>query len=174
MEVIETVKQLLKTLSHSEAKEFVSISERLNLSAKDFEAYATWSSKAYTRNCIGRDDHFELLLLCWNPKQITPIHCHNNEECWVLNLQGEFEEVRYDEEIPDSGELMEISREIMSEGGLSYMNDSMGFHSLANLSSERAMSLHLYMNPIDQCRIFDEEKKELVWKSLSYDSVATL
>lgn len=174
MTPIDTVEELVKALHHSEAKDFINISQRLNLKASDFEEYASWSDEAYTRNCINREDHYELLLLCWNPKQVTPIHCHNGEECWVLNLKGDFREIRFDEKSPDSGELVEIQREEMPVGGISYMNDNMGFHSLENLSSERAMTLHLYMDPIESCRIYDEENQVFVRKKLSYDSVASL
>ncbi len=174
MDTIDSVEELVKVLSKSEAKEFVKISERLKLEAADFKEFATWSGEAYTRNCISRDDHYELLLLCWEPHQITPIHCHNGEECWVLGLEGEFEEVRFDEKSPDQGELIEISREHLSEGGISYMNDNMGFHHIENLSAKRGMTLHLYMDPIDSCRVYDEDSKSFIRKKLSYDSVAEL
>lgn len=174
MDSIDSVEELVTILSQSQASDFVKISEKLNLNASDFEDFASWKKEGYTRNCIAKEDHYELLLLCWGPRQKTPIHCHNGEECWVLNLKGDIEEIRYDEKTPDSGELVEVSKERFSEGGLSYMNDDMGFHALENLNDSQAMTLHLYMDPIESCRIFDEEKQEFVRKKLAYDSVANL
>lgn len=174
MESIDSVEELVTVLARSQAHEFVGISERLNLKASDFEGFATWSEQHYTRNCISKDDHYELILLCWEGHQKTPIHCHNGEECWVLNLKGELKEIRFEEKSPDSGELVATSNEILQDGGISYMNDNMGFHLLENMQGERAMTLHLYMDPIDSCRIFDEDKQEFIRKKLSYDTVADL
>ena len=46
------------------------------LNEAEFEKYATWNQESYTRNCIARTDTYELILLCWEKKQETPIHEH--------------------------------------------------------------------------------------------------
>jgi cysteine dioxygenase len=169
---IDSVSQLIQVLENSQASDFVKISKRLKLKAFDFKEYASWGEDSYTRNCIGRNEHYELLLLCWDAQQDTPIHCHNGEECWVYNLQGNFEEIRFDFKDNTEEELVETSRETMGPDEISYMHDNMGFHSLHNRSNQRGMTLHLYMNPIDSCRIYDEEKGAFVRKEMSYDTVA--
>ena len=62
----------------------------------------------------------------------------------------------------------------MKPDEISYMHDNMGFHSLHNRSTQRGMTLHLYMNPIDTCRIYDEEKGRFIRKEMSYDTVAEM
>ncbi len=169
---IDSVSQLIQVLEKSQASDFVKISKRLKLKASDFEEHASWGEDSYTRNCIGRNEHYELLLLCWDAQQDTPVHCHNGEECWVYNLQGNFEEIRFDFKDESEEELIETSRETMQAKEISYMHDNMGFHSLHNRSKQRGMTLHLYMNPIDSCRVFDEEVGSFVRKEMSYDTVA--
>lgn len=169
---IESVSQLIQVLENSQASDFVKISKRLKLKASDFEEYASWGKDSYTRNCVSRNKHYELLLLCWDAQQDTPIHCHNGEECWVYNLQGNFEEIRFDYQGQAEEELVETSRETMATDEISYMHDNMGFHSLHNRSNQRGMTLHLYMNPIDSCRVYDEEVGDFVRKEMSYDTVA--
>jgi cysteine dioxygenase len=169
---IDCIEQLIKVLENSKASDFARMSERLSLQADDFLEYSSWEGKSYTRNCISRNDHYELLLLCWDPKQDTPIHCHNGEECWVYNLQGDFEEIRYDFRGEDQENLFETSRHPMRPKEISYMHDKLGFHSLHNRSASRGMTLHLYMNPIDSCRVFDHIKNRFVRKEMSYDTVA--
>lgn len=169
---IDSVSQLIEELENCQASDFVKVSKRLKLKAEDFQEFASWSKNSYTRNCISRSNNYELLLLCWDAKQDTPIHCHNGEECWVYNLQGNFEEIRFDFKEGSENELVEISRDSMQADEISYMHDNMGFHSLHNRSSHRGMTLHLYMNPIDTCRIYNEEKGRFIRKEMCYDTVA--
>jgi cysteine dioxygenase len=171
-EDIDSIGQLIKVLENSKASDFARMSERLKLKADDFLVYSSWEEKSYTRNCISRNEHYELLLLCWPANQDTAIHCHNGEECWVYNLQGHFEEIRFKLKEDSEDELIETSRDSMQPDQVSYMHDNMGFHSLHNRSNYRGMTLHLYMNPIDSCRVFDEDQGAFVRKEMSYDTVA--
>jgi cysteine dioxygenase len=170
-EDIDSIEQLIKVLENSKASDFAKLSKSLKLKADDFIEYSSWDDKSYTRNCISRNDHYELLLLCWNPKQDTPIHCHNGEECWVYNLQGAFEEIRYDFKDDNKEELIETTRHPMQPREISYMHDKLGFHSLHNRSNIRGMTLHLYMDPIDSCRVFDNQQNGFIRKDMSYDTV---
>lgn len=112
-----------------------------------------WNTKHYARNCVYRNQEFELILLCWEPGQETPVHCHGGEECWVHLIQGALEEDRFEEK---SGMVAnKVSNAKLAETDLTYMNDSMGFHSLKNISEGRAISLHLYAKPIHSCRVYN-------------------
>lgn len=169
MKKITKLADLLEALPHCSGKDYVSIAKKLDLNSSEFEAYSFWSDEHYTRNCIARSDDYELILLCWEPGQKTPIHGHGGEECWVLLLQGAIEETRY--ELDADKQPQALPAERMSAGKISYMNDMMGLHSLHNIGKTRAMSLHLYMNPIDQCRVYQPSKQQLKVKELSYYSL---
>jgi cysteine dioxygenase len=59
----------------------------------------------------------------------------------------------------------------LSPGRLTYMEDSMGYHTLKNHSDERAMTLHLYISPIDTCKVFNDTTEDsFKLKELKYDS----
>lgn len=160
---------MLEVLPHCNGQEYVDIAANMNIPTADFEAYANWSEEHYTRNCIDRTEKYELILLCWEPGQVTPIHCHAGEECWVYTLQGKLEEERYDID-DETCQLKQTGHEKMRETQISYMNDNMGFHRLINNDQQRSMTLHLYMNPIDRCRVYDEDKGEFVETDLEYDT----
>jgi cysteine dioxygenase len=170
-EKINTINYLVNELKNIESEEeYKKIVKRLEIPVEEYKPYMHWSKDHYTRNCIARTEDFELILLCWSEGQETPIHCHNNQECWVYVVEGEFDEQRFVESEKKSEEL-EVDAELqLEEDGVSYMNDDMGYHSLANISDGRAMSLHLYMNPIDECSIYNEESGEFEWKTMKYDS----
>lgn len=167
---ITSIKQLVDELDQiTKEEDYKKLVNRLAIDIKEYTPYAHWSDETYTRNCIRRTDDYELILLCWNEGQETPIHCHNNQECWVYVVKGEFDEQRFKE--GDGKEEIEVEAEMQLEkDGISYMNDDMGYHSLANINDGRSMSLHLYMNPIDECNIYNEETGEFELKKLVYHS----
>ena len=169
MEFVNNLPQLLSVLPECEGPDYLKIAKDMNIPPSDFKAYEFWSKEGYTRNCLARTDSYELLLLCWDSNQGTPIHCHNGEECWVYIIKGELEEERY--EMNESDDLVLVEKSISQASDLSYMSDEMGYHLLRNTKSQRAMSLHLYMNPINECSIYDEENGVFIYKELQYDSV---
>lgn len=168
MQAINNLDELLETLAKCSGQEFVKLATRLDLQAEDFEEYSFWDSESYTRNCVSRNEDYELILLCWEAGQETPVHCHNGEECWVYALQGNMEEIRYQSKSNSDHDIYESERGLMNEGSLAYMHDSMGYHSLHNNSSARAMTLHLYMKPIPSCRVYDDEKNQFIRKEMVY------
>ncbi|MEQ8908407.1 MAG: cysteine dioxygenase family protein [Vicingaceae bacterium] len=163
----QLVEELKEVKNESEYKKMV---KRLNIPLSDYEPYAHFNKEHYTRNCVARTKEFELILLCWEEGQVTPVHCHNNQECWVYVVKGEFDEQRFVES-EKKDEVIEVEQEMQLEkDGISYMNDDMGYHSLENIHDGRSMSLHLYMNPIDECNIFNEETEEFEIKEMEYYS----
>lgn len=164
---ISSLKQLVNTLPHCSGHQYVEIAGKMEIPLEDFEPFAFWNNETYTRNCIDRGEGYELILLCWEKGTDTPIHCHGGEECWVYGLKGEILEKRFD--FSGDEQNIEVTKvERMKTDSISYMNDNMGFHKLINVGDGRAMTLHLYMNPIDRCRVYDEDKEEFKYAELAY------
>lgn len=169
-EVIQSLNELVSALSEGERTTFDNIIRSSKLQISDLEAHCSWSQEAYTRNCIVENEKFELILLCWEKGQFTPIHTHGGEECWVKVIEGEFEETIYKES--ELGELNVVKTGVSKFGDTSYMIDFMGSHRLKNSFNQRSMSLHLYAKPIRNCKIYDEDRNEFVSKELVYDTVS--
>jgi len=167
---IQTINELITTLSEEERTTYGSILRDLSIPLSTFHNFCSWSEESYTRNCIAENDDFELILLCWNKGQKTPIHDHGGEECWVKLLDGAFKETIFQKN--ESGELTESSSFISKAGDISYMKDFMGFHSLENIADRKSMSLHLYAKPIRNCNVYCEDSKKIDNKNLAYDTVA--
>lgn len=168
MKSIKSISELVKQLSISSRKDINNLIKRLEIPITEFEKIASWNTEFYTRNCIARTEDFELLLLCWQAGQETPIHCHNDQDCWVFLIEGNITENQYkndDNDIP----VLTVS-ELMTKNGSYYINDFIGLHSLHNLKNERAMSLHFYFNPIKECSYYNDKQKEYKTKILSYNS----
>ena len=170
--IVETLRELVTALSEGERATYNSIVRSMNIPISVFEAHCSWSDDCYTRNCVADTENFELILLCWEPEQMTPIHDHGGEECWVTVIQGAFKETIY--RLDDHDEPEELKSSIYETNEVSYMIDFMGFHSLKNVSGTRSMSLHLYAKPIRNCNMYDEESEELVNKELDYTTISEL
>ena len=169
MEEISTLKRLIEKLDQcNQRKDYIQLANTLTLGEDELKEYAFWDKHHYTRNCIKRTEDYELLLLCWEKGQETPIHSHNGEECWVHLAAGQLYEQRFEE---DENHLpFRVDEQKMNNADLSYMNDKMGYHKLINIADGRSMTLHLYVQPIDQCYIFNEEEQKFILKDLSYHS----
>mgnify|MGYP000005816571 CR=1 FL=1 len=167
---LQSLDDLISALSEGERTTYNHIIHSVNLQSSDFENFSSWSKDCYTRNCIINNEQFELILLCWEKEQITPIHDHGGEECWVKVIEGEFRETIYKED--EKGELNVVKSAISKANDVTYMKDFMGFHSLENLSNKRSMSLHFYAKPIRNCNVFDENSGAFVNKEMTYNTTA--
>jgi cysteine dioxygenase len=169
MNRIESLNELIETLDDCDPEDYVKLAKHMKLPHSDFEKYAHWKPDGYTRNCIERTDAYELILICWNPGNETPIHCHSEQRCWVYQVEGKLSELRY--KADELGTLVVCNEMELSPGRLTYMEDSMGYHTLKNHSDERAMTLHLYISPIDTCKVFNDTTEDsFKLKELKYDS----
>ena len=168
---IKSLNELVSALSEEERTQYDDIIRTMKLPSSVYKNICTWSNESYTRNCIFENEKFELILLCWESGQFTPIHDHGGEECWVKIIEGEFKETIY--KIDSKGQMVNVKSIISTTNDVTYMVDFMGFHRLENLSNKRSLSLHLYAKPIRSCKVFDEDTREFSNKKMIYDTVSS-
>jgi len=167
MNYINTVKQLAQILNEADPLQHHHIMKRIRLSACDLKAYTSWSKQDYTRNCLARTNLYELILLCWDIGARTPIHGHDGKDCWMYQIQGTVQEIRFESE----GEsLKESNRMTLAPGKLTFMNDRMGYHTIGNISSEKAITLHIYASPIDSCKVYNDQTECFESRKMSYNT----
>ena len=169
-ETFQSLDELISALSEGERTNYDRIFRSTNLPISFYESYCSWSEDSYTRNCIIDSEKFELILICWGESQMTPIHDHGGEECWVKVIEGELREKIYQKN--DTGALTIVKSAISKTNDITYMIDFMGFHSLENLSNKRSMSLHLYAKPIRSCNLYDVDSGAFISKDLVYNTVS--
>lgn len=168
MQKITTIDQLIECFDDAEPSEQVSVLKSIDIPITEFEQYATWKEGGYTRNCLVRKDGFEFILLCWSEGASTPIHGHGGQDCWVYQVAGEVKEHRYKEE---NGTFEIVNEAVLTEGRITYMHDRMGYHALKNTSRGKAMTLHVYANPIDRCKVYNEDISAFEIKEMEYDTI---
>ncbi len=153
--------------------QFHEVMSRIHFKAEAVDKYCHFDRHQYTRNLIARTDNFELLALCWEPGQITPIHDHAGSDGWVYALRGTIEEVRFQcSWSVDGAAQVERGDSLKATAGeMTYINDDIAWHTVANPTRERAVSLHLYSGPIDSCSYFDPNSRTIRIRQMTYFSV---
>lgn len=123
--------------------------------------YAIWTDKPYTRVCLFENTAFELILICWNPNAQTAIHDHDDQNCRVFFLDGPFQETIY---CVNGKNTLQTNH--IDPGSTSRMKKGRLCHSLKNASDRKAMTLHLYNEPIKSCRVRKSSKDVPMEKTL--------
>ena len=60
----------------------------LELNIAALEECIGYSDDGYQRNVISKNEHYELVAICWTPGQDTPIHDHVGSDCAFLIVSG--------------------------------------------------------------------------------------
>lgn len=167
MPSIKSLKQLINNFEDEPKSERSKILNSIEIPANDFRKFASWKEDSYTRNCIARTQAFEFILICWDENASTPIHGHDNKDCWMYQIEGALNEKIYKE--TDSG-FETISEETLTKNNVGFMHDNLGFHRLENDLPQRAMSLHIYATPIDKCLVYSDKAHKFETVELSYDN----
>ncbi len=139
--------------------------------------YFFWSKNFYTRNLIYKDERFELMALCWDKGQVSRIHNHADQMCWMTvpvgKLRGQNFRILEIEEANGFCKLQETDQFDLSDCLAAKVELEEPVHQILNLSEfdERAVSLHIYSKPFEKCLSYCRETDRFAEVSLYYTSV---
>ena len=120
--------------------------ERLEIEPGALAPFQNFSDEGYQRNLVYRTGSFEILLLCFEPGQRTPIHDHAGSACGVKVLEGKATETTF-RVIGDGYLSPSLTRQLLAPGVVGSVD--MDIHQLANFQAdERLMTLHIYSPPL--------------------------
>jgi cysteine dioxygenase len=137
--------------------------------------YSFFQPTHYTRNLIHKCELFEVLAVCWDVGQSSPIHNHQDQNCWMAVPMGRLAVQNYDVlEEGDAGycALSPAERIVMDPTHPSAVDHDRPIHAVLNLpeNGARAISLHVYSRPYDRCLVYSLEQKSRREVPLFYDS----
>jgi len=139
---------------------------------EDWRAFALAAPEAYTRNLVARAESFELIVLCWQKDQESPVHNHAGQQCWMAILEGEIEEIQFEEpRAGHAGPLKRTSTRTCARGKVAYIDDDIALHVVRPVPGTAGCSLHLYSRPIETCGIYDPDTGVVSQRTLRYHSV---
>lgn len=102
----------------------------------------------FQKNLIQRDKNFEVFLINWPVEYESNIHNHASHGCLMKILQGNLKENIY------STQLDLLETKIKNKGNVSYIDDSIGYHSIHNQYDFNATSIHVYSPPLHKTDYF--------------------
>lgn len=166
------VADLEALLSRGErGKPVVSLLEAYAAEHRDWCNFAFFKEDEYTRNLVAKNEHFELLILCWGAHQISPIHNHEGQCCWMTVLEGSVTEAHYVRpEQVKPGPLEALKSRTYHAGQVAYINDDIALHVVSSAGGAPAVSIHLYAKAFDQCNVYCPETGKITRKRLSNHS----
>ncbi|MGH9863189.1 MAG: cysteine dioxygenase [Candidatus Acidiferrales bacterium] len=138
--------------------------------------YLFFSAASYTRNLIFKNDLFELLAIGWDVGQVSRIHNHREQQCWMLVPIGKLKNQNYRVVARDltamTCRLEPSSAFLITPTAPLEVDQDEPVHQVLNLREfqERAVSLHIYSRPFNTCEVYSLEKGTYCDVPLHYTS----
>lgn len=139
---------------------------RNTVDVSTLSSYLYFSREHYTRNLIQRTPLYELIAICWDVGQRSPIHNHRDQKCWMAMAYGKVEVHNFRLVNKDPGshfcELQPSSRFLIEAGKPQEVDPEEPIHRVSNPRSfgSRAVTLHVYSLPFDTCEVYDLKTKK--------------
>ncbi len=136
-----------------------------------------WSEKFYTRNLIYKDERFELMSLCWDKGQVSRVHNHADQMCWMMVVDGTLRGQNFTvDEIDERRgycKLRETETFDLSDCLSAKVELEEPIHQILNLPEfdERAVSLHIYSKPFESCLSYCRDTDTFKEVPLHYSSI---
>jgi len=138
--------------------------------------YLLFSRASYTRNLIFKNETFELLAICWDVGQVSRIHNHRDQQCWMMVPMGKLKNQNYRLVARDaktqSCRLVPSTELLITPESPLEVDQKEPVHQVLNLAewNERAVSLHIYSRPFNTCEVYFLDKGTYCDVPLHYTS----
>ena len=125
------------------------------------QQHVHFNSEHYTRNLIHRTHMFELIAICWDVGQISAIHNHRGQSCWMAIVHGKVQvqnfRLLHQDPASQTCQLEPTTRFIIDADSPAEVDPEEPIHLVANSAAfgSRAVTLHVYSRPFDTCEVYD-------------------
>lgn len=177
-----TIDQLVRGLREIPDERFVCEPVYDYLSANPVEVdsiqkYLFWSPDFYTRNLVYKDERFEMMAICWERGQVSRVHNHCDQRCWMTVPVGRLKGQNFaiEEMDPSKGycKLKETDAFELADCLTAKVELEQPIHQILNLPEydDRAVSIHIYSKPYDHCISYCRDTDTYKDVKLFYTSV---
>ena len=141
------------------------------------ERFFHWSPSFYTRNLIYKDERFEAMAICWEKGQVSRVHNHSEQKCWMTvpvgKLRGQNFRVLDMDEAKGFCKLEETDQFYLSDCLAAKVELEEPIHQVLNLPefNQRAVSIHIYSKPYDKCLSYCRDTDTFKEVPLFYTSI---
>jgi Predicted metal-dependent enzyme of the double-stranded beta helix superfamily len=144
---------------------------------ESIQRYLFWSPTFYTRNLIYKDERFEMMAICWDKGQVSRVHNHWEQRCWMTvpigRLKGQNFAIDEIDESRGHCKLRETDSFELAECLATRVDLEEPIHQVLNLPEydERAVSIHIYSKPYDRCLSYCRDTDTFKEVKLCYTSI---
>ena len=128
------------------APEMLAFGRSVDPAQVDLAEYRQFCAERYARNTVFRNDHFELVVICWQPNQASSIHDHGRSHCLYVVVEGEMQEEMFT--INSAGRPRRTAARSYRAGQITIAGPA-EVHRIANHASSHLVTVHLYSPPLD-------------------------
>ena len=139
-------------------------------------SYLTWDRQHYTRNLIDKTHLYELMTICWEIGQVSSVHNHRDQNCWMAVPIGRLMVENYrviTQDIEQGRCKLETADTFEMNASRPCAVDPLEpVHRVYNPRefNQRAVSLHVYSRPFDSCVVYSPEQGTCGVIQLHYNS----
>ncbi len=132
--------------------------------AETLKPYLFYARSHYTRNLIFKNELFEVIAICWESGQVSRIHNHRDQNCWMAVPIGKLRVQNFRVEQRDSAhgkcKLVPTEHYDMDATHPGVVRPEEPVHQVLNLPEfkARATTLHIYSHPYSSCEIYSLDK----------------
>ena len=144
--------------------QIIAFLEGAPVAPETLQPYLTWDRQHYTRNLIDKTPLYELIAICWEVGQVSSVHNHRDQNCWMAvpigRLLVENYRVVY-QNIEEGKSHLETADTVeMNPHHPCAVDPLEPVHRVYNPRefNQRAVSLHVYSRPFDSCVVYSPEQ----------------
>ena len=177
MEIREWVEKLAaipaKEFALSRVNDFV---HSFQIQPETLAPYLFYCRTHYTRNLIFKCDLFEVIAICWEVGQVSRIHNHRGQNCWMAVPIGRLrvQNFRVDERNAARGTCRLVPSDFydMDPDHPGTVQPEEPVHQVLNLPEfgQRATTIHIYSKPSSSCEVYSLDKGTYMDVQLYYSS----
>jgi cysteine dioxygenase len=126
--------------------------------------YLFYAKSHYTRNLIYKCELFEVMSICWEVGQLSRIHNHRDQNCWMVTPIGRLRVQNFRVENRDAAhgtcKLVPTDSYVMDAEHPAAVQPEEPVHQVQNLReyNQRSTSIHIYSYPYSSCEVYLAEK----------------
>jgi len=125
-------------------EEMEALARSVDLKTLDLSDYRRFQDECYARNTILLNDHCELVVICWQPGQMSAIHDHGSSYCLYLVIDGTMIEERYRLE---GGKPEPTEERSFGRGDITIASGE-SVHRINNRGERNLVTVHIYSPPL--------------------------
>jgi cysteine dioxygenase len=138
--------------------------------------YLNWDRQHYTRNLVDKTPFYELVAICWEAGQVSSVHNHRDQNCWMAVPVGRLLVDNYrviSQNVERGVCCLETANSVeMNPEHPCAVDPLEPVHRVRNPRefNQRAVSLHVYSEPFDTCVVYSPEQGTCGVIKLHYNS----